>query len=234
MAISGEGQLDPTSNAARRQLRESLNDALMGTRADTLDSLAETARIWSARPGDVIYHQGEPVPITMIIRGYGMARRTTLEGQQIASGVTRSSYLFGYSGIASSSSSVEIVALTECVVAQWAGPQFRELVAADSGLALAAIDSMAYSLHETLERIEGFLHQDARRRVLRILSRHRALFFEEEPVVLDRTHLPGLVGTSREMTSRVLRQLEQEGLLTRVGRTGLRLLRPDRLDGIPG
>jgi CRP-like cAMP-binding protein len=88
---------------------------------------------------------------------------------------------------------------------------------------------MAASLHQTVERIEGFLHQDARGRVLRVLARHRELFFGD-PAVLSRTHLPGLVGTSREMTGRVLRQLEREGTLERFGRTGLRLLRPDQLE----
>jgi CRP-like cAMP-binding protein len=105
----------------------------------------------------------------------------------------------------------------------------RALAAADSALAFAAIDSMAVSLHATIERIEGFLHQDARRRVLRILERHRDLFFRD-PAVLTRAHLPGLVGTSREMTGRVLRQLEQEGTIARFGRTGLRLLSADQLE----
>jgi CRP-like cAMP-binding protein len=89
---------------------------------------------------------------------------------------------------------------------------------------------MAWSLHETVERIEGFLHQDARLRVMRVLARHRDLFFGDSPV-LTRAHLPGLVGTSREMTGHVLRQLEREGTLARVGRAGLKLLQPERLEG---
>jgi CRP-like cAMP-binding protein len=136
--------------------------------------------------------------------------------------------VFGYSGIHASPSSVELIAVTECDVVQWPGQAIRALVVEDPALALAAIDSMADSLHATLESIEGFLHQDARRRVLRVLERHRALFFGDPPI-LDRSHLPGLVGTSREMTGRVLRQLEREGTLERTGRTGLRLLRPERL-----
>jgi hypothetical protein len=43
--------------------------------------------------------------------------------------------------------------------------------------------------------------------------------------------LPALVGTTREMTGRVLRQLEREGTIQRFGRGGLRLLRPDDLNG---
>jgi CRP-like cAMP-binding protein len=213
----------------RSVLRELLVRALPGCQPRTLDALTEAGRLRYLQPDDSIYAQGEPVPLTLIMRGYGVAQRTTEAGQQLMSGVAPAGELFGYSGMAAVPSSVELVALTDCLVAQWPGSEIRALVTADPGFALAAIDSMAASLHATVERIEGFLHQDARRRVLRVLARHRDLFFSEQ-AVLTRTHLPGLVGTSREMTRRVLRQLEREGTLTRVGRAGLKLLRPDRLE----
>ena len=44
--------------------------------------------------------------------------------------------------------------------------------------------------------------------------------------MLTRTQLPIMVGTSREMTGRVLRILESQGLVARVGRSRLRLLDP--------
>jgi CRP-like cAMP-binding protein len=152
-----------------------------------------------------------------------------VNGQVLVSGVAQPGELFGWSGIASVASSVELTALTECELAQWPGSEIRELACADPALALAAIDSLAGSLHAAVERIEGFLHQDARARVLRILARHRDLFFGQPPV-LTRAHLPGLVGTSREMTGRVLRQLERDGTVARIGRSGLQLLRPDQLE----
>jgi CRP-like cAMP-binding protein len=213
----------------RQDLQTLLVEQLPGCRRETISALRRTARLRALDRGDLIYPQGEPVPLTLILRGYGVARRTMLNGQQFMSGVAGPGYLFGYSGIAAARSSVEVLALTACDVAQWPGAEIRALAVVDPELALAAIDSMGNSLHETLEGIEGFLHQDARRRVLRVLARHRVLFFEE-PIVLTRSHLPGLVGTSREMTARVLRQLEREGTVERYGRTGLRLLRPDRLD----
>jgi CRP/FNR family cyclic AMP-dependent transcriptional regulator len=150
-------------------------------------------------------------------------------GKELVSGIAPAGALFGWSGLASVSSSVELVALTACEVRQWRGEEVRMLAHADPELAFAAIDSMAWSLQQTIERIEGFLHQDARLRVLRILAQHRELFFGED-AVLTRSQLPGLVGTSREMTGRVLRHLEREGILERVGRAGLRLLRPDQLE----
>jgi CRP-like cAMP-binding protein len=177
----------------------------------------------------VIYRQGEPAPLTLILRGFGAFRRTTADGLHLTSGVGSAGDLFGFSSMASVSSSVELVALTECRVAQWPGAEVRALARTDPDLALDAVDSIAASLHAMIERVEGFLHQDARRRVIRILARHHDLFFGD-PAVLTRTHLPSLVGTSREMTGRVLRQLEREGTVARVGRAGLRLLRPDRLE----
>jgi CRP/FNR family transcriptional regulator, cyclic AMP receptor protein len=211
------------------QLYALLAHSLPTCRPETIVTLVETARLRSVHPGDSIYQQGEPVPVTLIVRGYGAARRTTAGGQEIVSGVAPAGELFGWSGLASAPSSVQLLALTDCDVAQWPGPEIRALAVADPDLALAAIDSMAASLHATVERIEGFLHQDARRRVLRILVRHRELFFGD-PAVLSRAHLPALVGTSREMTGRVLRQLEREGMIERFGRSGLRLLRPDQLE----
>jgi CRP-like cAMP-binding protein len=224
---SHAGNGAPTAD--RHSLADRLAELLPGCRPETIGRLAELARLRSLRATEVIYRQGEPVPLTLILEGYGVARRTTGDGQEILSGVAPAGVLFGWSGIASSNSAVEILAVSDVEVAQWQGNAIRALVTADAGLALAAIDSMAGSLHQTVERIEGFLHQDARRRVLRVLARHRELFFCD-PAVLNRTHLPGLVGTSREMTRRVLRQLEREGTLARVGSTGLQLLQPRRLE----
>jgi CRP-like cAMP-binding protein len=224
-----EQRADPASVDEQRELHDLLARRLPGCEPESLRTMVDTARLRRVHPGETIYRQGEPVPLTLILRGYGAARRTMSTGQELVSGVAPAGELFGWSGLASAPSSVELLALTDCLVAQWTGRDIRSLAATDSALALAAIDSMAASLHATVERIEGFLHQDARRRVLRILARHRDLFFGE-PAVLTRAHLPGLVGTSREMTGRVLRQLEREGTIERFGRTGLRLLQPERLE----
>lgn len=212
----------------RTPLHDLLTQALPDARPETVERLVRTVRTRSVRPGEQIYRQGDPVPITIMLDGYGAARRTTVDGKLLVSGIAQAGVLFGWSGLASVPSSVELVALTDCKVGQWPGAEVRALATADPGLALAAINSMAWSLHQTVERIEGFLHQDARLRVLRILARYGDLFFGEAPV-LTRAHLPGLVGTSREMTSHVLRQLEREGTVERVGRVGLRLLRLEQL-----
>jgi CRP-like cAMP-binding protein len=225
---------NPNSQAAsapipdRQEIRELISRAVPDSRAGTIDVLTRTARLRPVAGGETIYRQGDPVPLTILLRGYSAFRRTTTTGQELMSGVGRPGDLFGFSGLASVLSSVQLVSLTDCLVAQWSGPDVRALARDDPGLALGALDATAEALHLLMERIDGFLHQGARIRVMRILVRHQDLFFGE-PVVLTRTHLPSLVGTSREMTGRVLRELEREGTVARVGRVGLKLLRPERL-----
>lgn len=167
--------------------------------------------------------------MVLIVRGHGAFRRTTVDGRPLTVGIANPGELYGITSIASVISSVDLVALTPCDVAIWAGSEARGLAAEDPDFALDVIDRLALFLNILTEKVDGFLHQDARRRVVRILARHRDLFFAE-PAVLSRSQLPSLVGTSREMTGRVLRELEREGVLLRVGPTGLRLLRPDQLD----
>jgi CRP-like cAMP-binding protein len=228
MTILDERPAAETAAVDPDPVREALVASLPNCRPETIQQLTETARVRTVRPGEQIYTQGDPVPLTTILEGYGAARRTTIGGKELVSGVAPAGVLFGWSGLASAPSAVELVALTECRVAQWPGPLIRTLATGDPALAVAAIDSMAWSLHQTVERIEGFLHQDARLRVVRVLAQHRELFFGEKPV-LTRAHLPGLVGTTREMTGKVLRQLERDGTLARVDGMGLKLLRPEQL-----
>jgi CRP-like cAMP-binding protein len=204
--------------------------ALPGCSPSTYRLLVETGRLAVVRPDELIFRQGERITLTAMVRGHGAFRRTTVDGQVLMVDVARPGDLFGYSSIAGTQTPVDLVALTQGDVVLWKGADIRRIAASDAALALSVIDRMAQFLGSLTERLDGFLHQDARRRVIRVLSRHRQLFFAD-PVILSRSHLPGLVGTSREMTGRVLRELEREGTLARVGRTGLRLLRPDLLDG---
>ena len=209
-------------------MRELIVPVLPGSRPETIESMVGSARLRTLDPHEPVYRQGDPVELLLILNGHLAFQRTNVSGQHLITGVATTGDLFGFSALAPVQSSVEAVALTRSRVAQWSGSDVRSLALADPFLALDAVNSLAFSLHSVLDRIEGYMHQDSRRRVLRILARHQELFFSDPPV-LTRGHLPGLVGTTREMTGSVLRQLEREGVIARVGRSGLRLLRPESL-----
>jgi CRP-like cAMP-binding protein len=226
---SRERPAGSTSSTVAPDIAQLIERALPGSRSETSRFLAGTAHVRRVGREEMIFRQGEPIQLTLVLRGHGAFRRTTVDGQQLIVGVAGPGDLVGLSSAASIHSSVDLAALTDCEVALWRGPEVRRLATTDPGFALALIDQLATFLRTITERVDGFLHQNARRRVVRILAEHRELFFAE-PAILSRAHLPSLVGTSREMTGRVLRELEREGTLARVGRSDLRLLRPDLLD----
>jgi CRP/FNR family transcriptional regulator, cyclic AMP receptor protein len=209
--------------------RDRILRALPACRPETITALLELARLRSVEAHASIYRQGDPVELILVMDGYVAFQRTTADGLQLTAGVAGPGALFGFTSLTAVASSVELVTVTPCRLARWRGQDIRALAELDPALALHAADALAGALHELMERIEGFMHQDSRRRVLRILARHRDLFFSDPPV-LTRAHLPGLVGTTREMTGKVLRQLEREGVVVREGKSGLRLLRPNGLD----
>jgi len=224
-----ESQGGSVTTTESAELPALIKRAMPGCSLETYQQLAETVRTVTVRRGDLIFRQGEPIPLTLVIHGHGAFRRTTVDGQALTVGIAKPRDLFGFSAIAATRTPVDFVALNDGEVMLWKGGDVRRLAASDPALALYVIDRMAEFLTSLTERLDGLLHQDARRRVIRVLGHHRDLFFGE-PAILSRSHLPGLVGTSREMTGRVLRELEREGAVERVGRTGLRLLRPDLLD----
>jgi CRP-like cAMP-binding protein len=227
--MAAEPLAESTATADHHSLLDMIQRALPGAVSDTWHDLGTTARLRTFSVDEVIIHQGAPIPLTMIVSGYATFRRTTVSGHQLIIGTADPGYLFGFSSISSTLASVDVVALTPAQVATWPGSAIRRLALRDPGFAVEVIDWLSRFVTVLTEKVDGFLHQDARLRVIRVLARHRDLFFSD-PAILSRSHLPGLVGTSREMTGRVLRELEREGTVARVGRTGLRLLRPDQLN----
>ena len=214
---------------AAGRLGSLLARALPDAAPRTIETLARNARLHAVHPGDVVIRQGETLPFTLVIHGYGAIRRTTADGRQLVVSIARPGWLVGHRGIAGRAASQDLVAITSATVALWSGSRVRALVLTDPGLAVSVIDGMGRFWGSTIEHLDGFIHQEARGRVLRVLATHADLFFSDPPV-LPRNLLPGLVGTSREMTGRVLRSLEAEGIIARVGRQGLRLLAPTALE----
>jgi CRP-like cAMP-binding protein len=191
--------------------------------------LAAAVRTYSA--DDMIIRQGDASSLALVMDGHVAVRRTTLDGRQFMVRIVGRGRMSPVLPLAAIPASADAVALTSSVAAVWRSEEFRSLATTDPGLGVDLLDDVLDSLDEVMQRLDGLLYQDAIRRVARVLELNADLFFAEPPV-LTRTHLPSLVGTSREMTGRVLRVLESRALVARVGRDRLRLLDPDGLAAI--
>lgn len=164
----------------------------------------------------------------LVLDGMVGFRRTTIDGREVIPRVAARAQLAPMMPIAGRAAVVEVVALSSAHVARWAAAELRALADDDAGFAVAVLDQVLLSFEAVVERLDGLLYQDASRRVARVLEQHAEILFGDD-APLTRAFLPALVGTSREMTGRVLRQLESEGVVARVGRDRLRLLDPARL-----
>ena len=202
-----------------------LSEAFPRTRPETLTALTSVATVHTFRPNQAIVTQGEDAALAMALDGYVALRRTTPDGRQLIVRIVHRGRLSTMLPLASRPA--DAVALTETSVAMWSGDEVRALAESDAGLAVELLDQVLVALEEVTARLEGMLYQDALRRVARVLHQHSDLFFSDAPV-LTRRHLPMLVGTSREMTGRVIRILESSGVVLRVGRY-FRLLDPEGL-----
>jgi CRP-like cAMP-binding protein len=206
-------------------LARSIAVAFPHSRPETREALLAAAEIRTARAREIILAQGEPNEFVLVVQGLAALRRNTPEGRQVIPRIISAGELGGLLGISGRPTSVDVLALSGCVVAIVPGHALRSLMSSDSGLALDALDHALVALHHIAEKMDDLLHQGAQRRVARVLHQHRELFFSE-PEILTRAHLPALVGTSREMTGRVIRRLESHGIVRRSGRSRLELLDP--------
>jgi CRP/FNR family transcriptional regulator len=186
-------------------------------------TLVTTARVHVFNRNESILAQGDGSMLALVLRGHAAIVRTTADGHQLILRVVGRGDLAATMPFAFAPTAGDAIALVPTAAAFWGGPEVRSQAMADAGFAVDLLDQTLNGANELVERFESLRRQGSIKRVALVLYRYSDLFFEPEPV-LTRAHLPKLIGTSREMTSRVLRALESRGIVARVGRDRLSLL----------
>lgn len=209
-------------------MAEVVDRAFGRTRPETRRTLAAGAEVRTFRPRETVIPQGDESWVGLVLEGHAGLRRTTVDGREVITMIVSGGQLGPVMPIAGRPFTADLLALSAGCIALWPGTEVRALAAEDAGLGLDLLELVLLSVEEVVERMDGLLYQNAQRRVARILDQHAEIIFGEEAVV-TRAYLPALVGTSREMTGRVLRRLEADGVVKRIGRHRLRLLDPARL-----
>lgn len=218
-----------TSPVDALDVNEVIAEAFPETHIETLSALAGSGRLTAFPAGETILNQGDEGRVVLVVSGYVGLRRTTIDGRQLTTRIASRGELATILPLAARPSAADLIALSACRVLMWLPSKARALAENDPGFAMAINDHVLASIETMVERVDGLVYQDAVTRVARVLYAHQDLFFSEPPV-LTRAHLPALVGTSREMTSRVLRILETRGMVARVGRDRLAIIDAEALE----
>jgi CRP-like cAMP-binding protein len=197
-------------------------------RADTRSVLVAHADIRDFDAGRTVVGHGDHTRTALVLGGHVAFRRATLDGREVIPRIVSTGELAPLMPIALRPSVVEVVALSRCRVALLPSKELWALAERDAGLALDLLEHVLLTFKAVIERLDGLMYQNATRRVARVLDEHASIIFGDD-AVLTRAHLPALVGTSREMTRRVLRILEADGVVARIGGSRLALLDAARL-----
>jgi CRP-like cAMP-binding protein len=209
---------DPEAQVAGL-LRSLIPSAAQSTR----DALVASFERREFRPRDRLLTQGAEWEMELVLDGWVAVRRVGRTGRRFTIAVLGPGQLAGTSAAAQSPALGENVALTSVTAAVWSGTETRRLVGSDGGLALDFIDRIVLGIGTILDRYDTVTFEGAHSRLCKVLLTYSEIAFDNRRPILSRGDLASLVGTSREMTNRVLRKLEGEGAVRRTGGLGLEL-----------
>jgi CRP-like cAMP-binding protein len=183
---------------------------------------------------DVLHAKGMQLPPFVLLDGHVITRRVAETGQVRAALIAGPGYLGGLRSITDpdSDAAYELAALTSGTWATW-DPRFvRDLALRDAGLAVGLLDqSSDFSVVLTM-RLDERSFESARQRLATILTRYGSVIFDTPHPVAQRADLAAMIGTSRVMMYRALRDLEADGLVKRQRGGGIVVLDEKRLTGL--
>jgi CRP-like cAMP-binding protein len=199
--------------------------------ANSLLRLEQSARQQAFGRRDLLHARGMLLPPFVMLDGYVMTRRVAETGQVRAALIAGPGYFGGIRSISDPDAEAlyELIALTDGTWATWDPRFLRELALEDAGLAIGLLDHSAdFSVVLTM-RLDERSFETARQRLAAILTRYGEAIFDTSRPVAQRADLAAMIGTSRVMMYRALRELEAEGLVKREQGGGIKILDEERL-----
>ena len=184
--------------------------------------------------GQVIYLEGEPAEAIFIIEnGWVKATRMSRQGREQALRFLHSGGVFGDVAVFSKSSYPgTVIALEEVDLYAIRSEDILRLARKYPDLAMAVTQRMAERVLHYVELIEDLSLRSVEARAARTLLRNAEM--KDGRLIIPRQawttfdEMAARLGTVRDVLSRALRTLENEGLL-KVDRQGIVLLDPDGL-----
>ena len=204
---------------------------LPGADASTRRRLERAAQQRTFCRRDLLHERGSQLPPFVVLDGHVMTRRVAETGQVRAALIAGPGYLGGLRSISDPDGEAfyELVALSDGTWATW-DPRFvRGLAVQDAGMAVGLLDWSADHSVVLNMRLDERSFENARQRLAAILTRYGKAIFDTPHPVAQRADLAAMIGTSRVMMYRALRELEADGLVQRQRSGGINILDEERL-----
>ncbi|HEC20667.1 MAG TPA: cAMP-activated global transcriptional regulator CRP [Gammaproteobacteria bacterium] len=174
----------------------------------------------------IIYAGDKPDVLYYIVEGSVSVLIEDETGREIVLAYLNPGDFFGEMGLfgGESNRSAFVRAKTKCELAEISYSRFRQLSEKDPGILFELASQMALRLRRTSQKVGNLAFMDVTGRIARTL-----MDLSKEPdamthpdgmqIRITRQELGRIVGCSREMVGRVLKNLEEQGLITAQGKT---------------
>lgn len=207
--------------------------AFAGLREQRLAALAAEASLKSVGRNEVVIRVGDPTDsVYFVLSGRLRVLVSDAEGREVILSMLGPGDMFGEIGaIDDNPRSATVSAVDGSDLVVFAKEDFRRCLADNFDLTLAIMRNLASRLRAADQRIESLALLDVFGRVARLL-----LELAEDrngrkvvPSRLTKQDIAKMVGASREMVSRVMKDLSNQGLIEEID--GEIVLRPEPADG---
>jgi CRP-like cAMP-binding protein len=220
--------MDALGHDRRTELVDLLERILPESGLESRETLTRHAQLRPFRRHEHIVSQGFEPLVVLCIDGHLGGWRSDPEGRQQMMRIVGPADLLNLAALRRGPSPIDLVGLDAGLVAVWPGTLLLGLARRDAGLGVDLLGHAIAGSQRLAQRVDRIAFDSVTRRLARILWVHRELLFGRRPL-LSRPELADLAGATREMTGRVIRDLEHRGIVARVGRTGLELRDPNAL-----
>ena len=174
----------------------------------------------------IIYAGDESDALYYILKGSVTVMIEDDDGREMIMAYLNEGDFFGEMGLfeADPSRSAWVKAKTECEVAEVSYPKFRQLAREDAEILFAVSAQIAGRLRATTRKVGDLAFLDVTGRVagtlLDLCKQPDAMTHPDGmQIKVTRQEIGRLVGCSREMVGRVLKNLEEQGLVSVKGKT---------------
>jgi CRP/FNR family cyclic AMP-dependent transcriptional regulator len=175
-------------------------------------------RSYAAR--SIVLRAGAPADgLYILLSGRAQLVYEKSNGRQFIASVVRAHDFFGEVGLFEGGDSVASVLATEpCEILYIPRAVVIECLKSNSDAAMCMLSKVIKRLGASQRKLAQFALADVYERVGRVLLEHTPEQEGEVAVEIGSEQIAGLVGSSREMVSRVLKSMMQQGIARRRGR----------------
>lgn len=195
----------------------------------SIETLAARAAVRAYARHDRLLSQDDPARLVLVLDGHLAAWRSDAAGRQQIVALSGPREFASLLAVSEHGPPFDLVALSAGRTATWDGALVLALAAADAGLATDLFEHAIHAANRLLTRLEHLSFDSVSRRLARLFWQRRDLLFDRRRPLLSRPELADLAGATREMVDRVIREFEHDGIVRRVGATGLELVDPATL-----